>query len=260
MDRRQVRALRCHGADGGGPYSGSGAGGGGPSQRCCSSRSGSPAPAARTLPVEPEAAPVQRLLLATTNTAKERELRRLVDGLALELATPRDLALSLEVPEEEATHLGNAQAKAVAFSRAAGMVSLASDGGLVLPALGDAWDSLRTGRFAGDVGDLAKARELLRRMRGQSGEQRRIFWHEALVVAEAGRVLASWEVEGSHGYLLEEVAPSRVVPGFWAAGIWFFPEVGKTYGELDEGERRQMDDHWTRLRPMVQEFLKGYVG
>jgi len=202
---------------------------------------------------------VQRLLLATTNPAKERELRRLVEGLPLALVAPRDVGLSLDVPEEEPTHQGNARAKAVAYSRAAGTLSLASDGGLVIPALGDAWEGLRTHRFAGDVGDLAKARELLRRMKSQTGEKRRIFWREALVVAEAGRVLASWEVEGSHGYLAEEVDPSRMAPGFWVAGIWLFPQLGKTYGELDEGERRLVDDHWTRLRPLVQEFLRGYL-
>ena len=202
---------------------------------------------------------MQRLLLATTNPAKERELRRLVEGLPLALVAPRDVGLSLDVPEEEPTHQGNARAKAVAYSRAAGTLSLASDGGLVIPALGDAWEGLRTHRFAGDVGDLAKARELLRRMKSQTGEKRRIFWREALVVAEAGRVLASWEVEGSHGYLAEEVDPSRMAPGFWVAGIWLFPQLGKTYGELDEGERRLVDDHWTRLRPLVQEFLRGYL-
>ena len=202
---------------------------------------------------------MQRLLLATTNPAKERELRRLVEGLPLALVAPRDVGLSLDVPEEEPTHQGNARAKAVAYSRAAGTLSLASDGGLVIPALGDAWEGLRTHRFAGDVGDLAKARELLRRMKSQTGEKRRIFWREALVVAEAGRVLASWEVEGSHGYLAEGVDPSRMAPGFWVAGIWLFPQLGKTYGELDEGERRLVDDHWTRLRPLVQEFLRGYL-
>ncbi len=200
-----------------------------------------------------------RLLLATTNPAKERELRRLVQGLPLDLATPRDLGLHLQVPEEGATHLENALAKAVAFSRAASTLALATDGGLLVPALGNAWDSLRTHRFAGDVDEVAKARELLRRMRPYAPEQRLILWREALAVAEAGVPLASWEVEGAPGYLVEDVDPTRVLPDFWVAGIWFFPQLVKTYGELDEQERRLVNDHWAQLKELVQGFLRGYL-
>ena len=200
------------------------------------------------------------LLLATANPTKLPELRCLVEGLAMTLVTPQDLGLSLEVSEEGSTHLENALSKAVAFSRASGTLALASDGGLVVPALGDTWNSLRTHRFAGEVDDVIKAQELLRQMKAYTGEERGIFWREAATVAEAGKPIASWEVEGSHGLLVEEMDPSLMVPGFWVAGLWYFPQVGKTYGELVEAERQRVNDHWTQLQALVQGFFKGFLG
>ena len=203
---------------------------------------------------------MQSLLLGTTNPAKLLELRRLIEGLPLTLVSPDKRGLQVVAPEEGASHRENAIAKAWAWSRAAGTLGLSSDGGLVIPALGDAWDSLRTHRFAGEVDDAGRAQELLRWMKGFVGEERRIFWREAVAVAESGEPLASWEVEGGHGLLVEEFDPARLVPDFWVAGLWHFPRLGKTYGEMDQGERQQVNDHWSQLRALVQGFFRGYLG
>ena len=90
------------------------------------------------------------ILLASTNPAKQAKLRWLLDGLGLRSITPGDLGLTPAIPEDGHDHRAIAEAKAAAWSRAAGMAALSSDGGLVIPALGDKWNALRTGRFAGE--------------------------------------------------------------------------------------------------------------
>ena len=92
-----------------------------------------------------------RALLGTTNPAKLERLRWLLDGLPIETVDPSSLGLSgLDIEESGATHEENAGLKAEAWSQAAGLPALASDGGLVIPALGDDWLSLHTRRFAGE--------------------------------------------------------------------------------------------------------------
>ena len=78
------------------------------------------------------------ILLATGNRDKQAEFRRLLDGLPFAQVTPAEAGLS-GVPDEEGdTHEVIARDKAAQWSKAASMLAIASDGGLVIPALGAA--------------------------------------------------------------------------------------------------------------------------
>ena len=76
-----------------------------------------------------------RLLLATTNVGKQRELRRLLARVAADIVTPDEIGLSLEVDEPYDTYAENAMAKADAYARASGLLSLADDSGIEVAAL-----------------------------------------------------------------------------------------------------------------------------
>ncbi len=92
---------------------------------------------------------VPPILLASGNPAKQQSLGRLLDGLPLSPITPQQLELE-SVPEEAGdNHEAIARQKAGEWSRAASMLAIASDGGLVIPALGSNWESTLTHRFAG---------------------------------------------------------------------------------------------------------------
>ena len=198
------------------------------------------------------------ILLATTNPAKQDRLRWLLEGLPLSLATPEDLGLTGQAPDEDgSTHLENARLKAQWWSRAGTMPAISSDGGLVVPALGRAWNSLYTRRAAGDHSDdQARLEHLLGLMRPYKGNDRRASWVEALAVADGGQVMGSWEVEGASGHLLDSPGPGPTVPGFWVFSIWYFPHLKKTYNKLTEAELEGLNDHWSRLRSHVQHFFQ----
>ena len=202
----------------------------------------------------------ERILLGTTNPAKQRKLRWLLDGRPLEPVTPADLALAGAGPGEDgATHLENAVIKAREWSLAASVPAISTDGGLIIPVLGESWQSTLTRRFAGDAAaDHVRLSRLLELMAPYSGDDRRASWVEAVAVADGARSLASWEVPGATGVLLES-SRGPVVPGFWVFSLWYFPHLGKTYNELDQGELESLDDHWTRLRGLSQEFFGGKV-
>jgi len=193
---------------------------------------------------------VRRILLATTNPAKQAKLRWLLEGLDVEAVTPPS---PLTVLEEGRTHLENAEAKARAWSRHFGMAAIASDGGLVIPALGERWDALLTARFAGPAaGDRERLDRLLEMMQPHEGADRSACWREALALAENGQVLASWSAQSQPGLLAESYEPSKLVPGFWAFTIWVLPHLGKTYGQLSPDEVERLEDHWGVLRQRVR--------
>ncbi len=206
------------------------------------------------------------ILLATTNVAKEQRLRNLLDGLPLHARTPNDAGLSYwEGPHELGiSHKENACLKAEGWSQAARTLAIASDGGLVIPVLGHRWKSVLTHRFAGEEAtDRDRALQLLQLMEPYTGKERCASWVEALAIADEGRTLASWQVEGPSG-LVVEIRPSETVTshkGFWVFDIWYLPQFGKTYNQLDQEELVKINDHWSQLTAYVKDFfLERYFG
>jgi XTP/dITP diphosphohydrolase len=98
-----------------------------------------------------------RLVLATRNDHKVREVGRLMDGVVVE-PLPGDVALP---PEDGATYAANALGKARAAAAALGRPAIADDSGIEAAALGGA-PGIRSARYAGldatDADNLAKLR------------------------------------------------------------------------------------------------------
>jgi XTP/dITP diphosphohydrolase len=100
---------------------------------------------------------VLRLVLATRNAHKVREVGRLMDGVAVE-PLPDDVTLP---PEDGDTFAANALGKARAAAAALGRAAIADDSGIEAAALGGA-PGIRSARYAGpgasDADNLAKLR------------------------------------------------------------------------------------------------------
>ena len=166
------------------------------------------------------------ILLGTSNTAKQDALRWLVEDLPLSPTTPAQMGLET-IPEEAGdTHQAIARTKAIEWSRGGSSLAIASDGGLLLPILGSRWESRHTHRFAGPEADNARRLEcLLHLMRAYNGEQREASWVEAVAIADQGRLLASWELEGAHRHYFRQL--NQHPSGYWVLGVLrvVFPPV-----------------------------------
>ncbi len=196
------------------------------------------------------------ILLATGNQAKQDALRQLLAGLPLSPVAPAELGLaSFDPAETGETHLSIAADKAAAWSRQTDLMVIASDGGLVIPALGADWESRYTRRFAGPAADDGeRRRRLLEMMEHCSGPQRQASWIEALAIARHGQILHSWELAGGSGIIAREPPAGPHPPGFWVFPLWYFPQYGKYYNQLTVGEKADLGDHWAALRERVREW------
>jgi XTP/dITP diphosphohydrolase len=103
-----------------------------------------------------------RILVATGNRGKLRELRRLLDGLpGVELTDFVELGRTIEVVEDGATFDDNAAKKAREVAAATGLATIADDSGLEVDALGGA-PGVRSARYAGEgATDLENNAKLL---------------------------------------------------------------------------------------------------
>ena len=201
------------------------------------------------------------VLLATGNRAKQAKLRWLLDGLGLSTVTPADVAVAFEPPETGRSHGEVAAEKAVAWSERVPHPVIASDGGVHIPALGEAWTSVRTRRAAGaEATDRGRADHLLTLMRDKSGGERDVIWREAVAVAEGSGLLGCWEAEGRLGRLAASYEAAKIEGGFWMAGLIVVPRFGKLYRDLTDEELARVDDAWNELRRHVRAFFATTAG
>lgn len=202
-----------------------------------------------------------KILLATNNSHKVEKLAWIVDGYFERIETPQSIGLAFEPAETGQTFEQNAVLKALEYSRHYDGSVIATDGGILIPALGKDWDGIRTKRFAGEgATDQQRIQALLELMKDKKGEERTMIWHEAIALAKNGRLLFSTEVEGVKGVLQEQYNPKHYKPGIWVCSVWYFPERGKNFFEMTEHEQEYVEQSWHRLRQRTREFLGLSVG
>jgi XTP/dITP diphosphohydrolase len=137
-----------------------------------------------------------RLLLATTNPGKLREVRAILAGIPAELVRIDELGLGRPpvVEETGTTFLDNALLKARSYAIWSGLATLADDSGLEVDALGGL-PGVRSARYAGpDATDQANLDKLLRALAGVPPQRRtaRFRCAAVLVSLEEGE----WAAEG----------------------------------------------------------------
>ena len=175
---------------------------------------------------------VPRLLLATNNPGKVRELRRLLDGCGFELVTPADLGLAIEPAESGSTYAENAVLKARTFATAAGCLALADDSGLEVDALGGA-PGIHSARFGGPgLDDAGRVHYLLQKLGDTPHDRRTARFRAVVALASPEGTLGVFD--GSQEGRIA-TAP-RGERGFGYDPV-FVGEGGRTNGELDEQEK-----------------------
>ena len=190
---------------------------------------------------------VFRLLLASNNAHKVTEFRRLFEGLDLELVTPREVGLELDVAETGETFKENARLKARAFAAASGLASLADDSGIEVDAL-DGRPGVFSARYGGDgLDDEGRVRLLLRELDGVAGARRGCRYRVVLVLADPAG--GEWVTEGRcEGRV--SLAPSGS-NGFGYDPVFYVPMFGKTIAELDPAQKDTISHRGEAARAMA---------
>jgi XTP/dITP diphosphohydrolase len=127
---------------------------------------------------------VHKLLVATRNAGKLRELRAMLEGLAVEVVAAAECGLVYEAEETGRTFAENAVIKAEALSRAGGLPAVADDSGLEVDALGGL-PGVRSARFGAD--EAASNARLLRMLDGIPDERRTARFVSVVALAVPGR-------------------------------------------------------------------------
>lgn len=188
---------------------------------------------------------MKRLLVASYNAGKVREIAQLLAGWPLEVLGLQDMSLEIELPEPYATFAENACSKAQAAAAQAGCWALADDSGLVVPALGG-----RPGAYSSRYGatDAERIARLLQEMQGLPPERRKAHFVCVLALADPQRVLGFWE--GTCAGAIAE-AP-RGAAGFGYDPVFVYQ--GRTFAEMTAEEKNRVSHRGQALRSFLRDL------
>ncbi len=198
---------------------------------------------------------MRKLVLATRNAGKERELKLLLAGLPLEIVSLRDYPEMPELVEDGETFAANAAAKARQVAVYTGEMALADDSGLEVDALGGR-PGVHSARFAGPgASDADRNAKLLEMLKDVPAGRRTARFKAAMAVAWPGggcglpRVL---EVEEAcEGRIVET---PRGIDGHGYDPVFFFPPAARTFAEMTT-EEKNLVSHRGRAALAVRELL-----
>ena len=201
---------------------------------------------------------MKTLLLASNNKGKLVEMQAILAVLPVELILPAQAGLNLDVVEDGQTYAENAARKALAFSQATGLITLADDSGLEVDALGGR-PGIHSARYAPLPGatDADRRAYLLKNLQGRPRP-----WHAhfhctiAIAIPTAGGPAALQYAEGD--------CPGEIIPeergsdGFGYDPIFYLPEFGQTMAEIGRTTKNQIS-HRARAINAVVPILKAVV-
>lgn len=195
-----------------------------------------------------------KLLLATTNAGKVREIRSLLDGLPYEVIGLQDLPEAPPpVDETGTTFTENAILKAEYYFAHTGWLSLADDSGLEVDAL-DGAPGIYSARFAGeDATDAERVVKLLEALQNVPDEQRTARF--VCSIALTGQIKGEAQTHVFEGFAegLITRAP-RGAGGFGYDPVFFDPVLGRTFAELARAEKSARS-HRGKALAAAKEFL-----
>ncbi len=189
------------------------------------------------------------IVVATHNTGKLREFRNLLLPLKIRVLGLNDLAITDEFEESGNSFAQNARAKAIECSQMTPFPVLADDSGLEVEALGGR-PGILSARYAGPgASDSDRVRKILEEVE-KAGRGREARFVCALAVARSGHLLLESEGE-CRGIITKE---PRGKNGFGYDPIFFFPELGKTFAELNETEKNRYSHRARAAASLLQQL------
>jgi len=197
-----------------------------------------------------------KILLATSNPGKIAEIKTILQTLDVKVLSLDDIpGKPPEVIEDADTFAANAEKKALAVAKWAGMPALADDSGLVVPAL-DGDPGVHSSRYAGEDGNSeANMALLLERMKEVPEPERLAYFVCVLVLAAPdGR---TWQTGGRVDGLITYEKTGE--GGFGYDPIFFYIPADRTFAQMNIDEKNKVSHRHRALEAFgkMWEGIKG---
>lgn len=191
-----------------------------------------------------------RIIFATGNEGKMREIRMIMGDLGLEILSMKEAGIFAEIEENGSTFEENALLKANGIAALCQDIVLADDSGLEIDALHKE-PGIYSARYMGEETSYhVKNANLIQRLEGVADEARtaRFVCAIAAVLPDGTELTTKATMEGRIGY--EE----RGENGFGYDPIFYLPDYYKTTAELTAEEKNVLSHRGKALRLMKEQL------
>ena len=194
-----------------------------------------------------------RFVLATHNPGKLREMGEILKDFGIEVVSPRDLGITVDVEEPGTTVAENAMLKAKAICKEANLPAIADDSGLCVDALNGA-PGVYSARYGGEgLDDKGRYMLLLSSLRGAPTRAAHFACAVACAFPNGDTLTAEGRCDGSIAY-----APLGE-GGFGYDPVFLLPGTGKTFGQLTQEEKSAVSHRGRALKDFagkLETYLK----
>lgn len=195
---------------------------------------------------------MKRIIFATTNKNKVREVNMIMDGFDVELCTMEEAGVKVDIVEDGTTFEENAVIKAKTVMEATGEIAIADDSGLEVDYL-DGAPGIYSARFLGeDTSYDVKNNYIIEKLKDAKGQERSARFVCAIAVAfpDGEVITCRGTIEGLIGY------EQKGTNGFGYDPIVYVPEYEMTTGEMAP-ELKNSISHRGKALEQMKEILKG---
>lgn len=193
-----------------------------------------------------------RFVLATHNPGKLREMGEILKDFGIEVVSPRDLGITVDVEETGTTFAENALLKAKAICKEANLPAIADDSGLCVDALNGA-PGVYSARYGGEgLDDKGRYMLLLSSLRGAPTRAAHFTCAVACAFPNGDTLTAEGRCDGSIAY-----APLGE-GGFGYDPVFLLPGTGKTFGQLTQEEKSAVSHRGRALKDFAGK-LEAYL-
>lgn len=190
----------------------------------------------------------EKFVLATHNPGKLREMGEILGRLGVEVVSPKELGITVDVEETGATFAENAMLKAKAVCKAANLPAIADDSGLCVDAL-NGGPGVYSARYGGEgLDDRRRYMLLLNNLRGQPTRAAHFTCAIACAFPGGKTLTAEGRCDGAIAF-----APMGE-GGFGYDPVFLVPEKAKTFAQLTDGEKNEISHRGKALAAFAEKL------
>lgn len=190
----------------------------------------------------------EKFVLATHNPGKLREMGEILGKFGVEVVSPGDLGLTVDVEETGATFAENAMLKAKAICKAANLPAIADDSGLCVDAL-NGGPGVYSARYGGEgLDDRGRYMLLLNNLRGQPTRAAHFACAIACAFPGGKTLTAEGRCDGAIAF-----APMGE-GGFGYDPVFLVPEKAKTFAQLTDAEKNEISHRGKALAAFAEKL------
>lgn len=201
---------------------------------------------------------MQKLLIATTNKGKLRELSNFLADLPVQLVSLKDVDITDDVEETGKSYEENSKMKALFYAKKSGLPAIADDGGLEIDALGGA-PGVKSRRWLGyEASDEKLVDHMMKVSKNLPANNRKASFVVSISFAlPNGKV---WSTSGKVNGIIAEKPHLKLLEGYPYRSFFYLPKIGKYYheSELSKKEQKLYNHRYKaieKLKPIIQNVI-----